>query len=69
MSIPGLTSTELKTVVAPSPVVGQEQETVGFFGIEGVEQITLPAAATDAATTQALANAIRDALIAYGLAK
>lgn len=41
----------------------------GFFGVTPVNRQTLPAAATDAATTQALANAIRSALIALGLAQ
>lgn len=41
---------------------------VGFNGTAPVAKPTLPAAAADAATTQALANAIRTALINYGLA-
>ncbi|MFM2092009.1 MAG: hypothetical protein RLZZ127_2498 [Planctomycetota bacterium] len=38
----------------------------GFLGAAAVARQTLPAAATDAATTQALANSIRAALIAFG---
>jgi hypothetical protein len=40
---------------------------VGFYGVTPVTRRTLPAAATDAATTQALANALRQALIDLGL--
>ncbi len=39
---------------------------VGVDGAVPVVRTTLPAAATDAATTQALANAIRAMLIARG---
>jgi hypothetical protein len=41
---------------------------IGFFGAAPVVKQTLPAAATDAATTQTLANALRTLLINYGLA-
>ena len=41
---------------------------VGFFGISPVAKQSLPAAATDAASTQSLANALRTALLNYGLA-
>lgn len=41
---------------------------LGFHGVTPISRVTLPAAATDAATTQALANAIRTLLINYGLA-
>jgi hypothetical protein len=41
---------------------------VAFAGATPVTPPTLPAAATDAASTQALANALRSALIALGLA-
>ncbi len=41
--------------------------TLGFFGATPVARQSLPAAATDAATTMALANAIRATLIARGL--
>jgi hypothetical protein len=40
----------------------------GFNGAAPFAKPTLPATATDAATTMALANAIRSALISYGLA-
>lgn len=43
-------------------------DTMGFFSATPVAQQTLPAAATDPTTTQALANAIRAAMIAYGMA-
>lgn len=39
---------------------------LGVLGAVGSGRITLPAAATDAASTQALANALRAALIAFG---
>jgi len=41
---------------------------VSWFGATAVAKQSLPAAATDAATTQALANAIRTLIINYGLA-
>lgn len=42
--------------------------TIGFLGATPLVRQTLPAAATDAATTQTLANALRTALIDFGLA-
>lgn len=39
---------------------------MGVFGSAGTARVTLPAAATDAASTQTLANAIRTALIGFG---
>lgn len=42
---------------------------VGFNGNAAIGKETLPAAATDAATTQSLVNAIRTLLINYGLAQ
>lgn len=42
---------------------------LAFNGVTPVVRPTLPAAATDAATTQALANSIRTALISLGLAQ
>jgi hypothetical protein len=41
--------------------------TLGFYGTAPILKQTLAAAATDAATTQTLANSIRTALIALGL--
>jgi hypothetical protein len=41
---------------------------IGFLGATAVVRQTLPAAATDAATTQALANSLRTALMNLGLA-
>lgn len=41
---------------------------LSFFGGSPVAKQSLPAAATDAATTQALANALRTLIINYGLA-
>jgi hypothetical protein len=38
----------------------------GVLGADAIPRQTLPAAATDAATTQALANALRSVLIAFG---
>lgn len=40
---------------------------VGFLGATAAVRQTLPIAATNAATTQALANSLRDALITFGL--
>lgn len=40
---------------------------LGFLGATGTARVALPAAATDPATTMALANAIRAALIGFGL--
>jgi hypothetical protein len=40
---------------------------LGFFGQPAVVRQTLAAAATDATTTQALANSLRTALINLGL--
>lgn len=45
------------------------QERFGMNGVTPVGVQTLPAAASDPTTTQALANAIRTALIAFGLAQ
>ncbi len=42
--------------------------TIGFLGATPIVRQTLPAAATDAATTQTLANAIRSLLLDFGLA-
>lgn len=42
--------------------------TIGFLGATPIVRQTLSAAATDAATTQTLANEIRQALISFGLA-
>ena len=47
--------------------VGQSGEKVGFFGTTPVDQEASIADGTDAATTLALANAIKASLIAYGL--
>lgn len=64
---PAVTTSTASTVVAPSPILGQSGDTVGFFGSDGVTKVTLPADGSDAGTTQALANAIKAALIAHGL--
>ena len=40
---------------------------IGFLGATAAARIPLPVAATDATTTQALANALRTALITFGL--
>ena len=42
--------------------------TIGFLGATPIVRQTLPAAATDAATTQTLANALLDLAINFGLA-
>ncbi len=46
---------------------GQSGEKISFFGATSVVQQASAAAGTDATTTQALANAIRTALLNYGL--
>ena len=43
------------------------QTPISFYGANPIVRPTVPAAATDAATTQALANALRTALINLGL--
>ena len=43
--------------------------TLGFLGSSGTGRVTLPAAATDAATAVTLVNAIRTMLINFGLAQ
>ncbi len=49
-------------------VMGQATtEKIGFYGVTPVVQASIAAAATDAATTQALANDLRTKLIALGL--
>lgn len=55
------TSNSLRIRIAPNGYLH-------FGGGAPVAPMSLPAAATDAATTQALANALRAGLIAYGLA-
>lgn len=42
---------------------------VGFYGTAPVAQAVIAAAATDAATTQTLANSIRTILLAHGLVR
>lgn len=42
---------------------------VGFFGAQPAKKQTIAATATDAATTQTLANSIRTILITFGLAQ
>ena len=49
-------------------VVGYSATTnLGFYGETGTTQQTVAAVASDAATTQALANSLRAALVALGL--
>jgi hypothetical protein len=48
--------------------LGQTGQKVGFLGAAPVVRQTLPAAATDPATTQTLANALRSLAITFGLA-
>ena len=55
--------------VGPEVEIASASGKVGFFGTAPVVEQTIAAAATDAATTQALANSIRDILLAYGLVK
>ena len=46
---------------------GAATDKIGFYGTTPVVQQSSAAAGTDAATTQALANALRTALLAQGL--
>lgn len=55
--------------VGPEVLVGNVDGKVGFFGATPIVEPTVAAAATDPATTQALANSIRTILINLGLAK
>jgi hypothetical protein len=54
---------------APSVVIAHTDGKVGFYGATPVVAQTVAVAATDAATTQALANSLRAALVALGLVK
>lgn len=65
-------STSQNQFVGDAVIVGGAVATggeVGFFGTEPVTQAVVAAAASDAATTQALANSLRTILIAYGLVR
>ena len=68
-STPATKTSDVSTLVAPNPIVGLADDTLGFFGAVGVVKQTLPAEATDPATTMALVNAIRQMLIDHGLAE
>ena len=57
------------TVTSASLQLGGANGLLGFFGTAPIAEQTIAAAATDAATTQALANSIRTILLAYGLVK
>ena len=60
--------TTSQTVSGEGVVVGLDADmTVGFYGATGVAQQSVAAAGSDAATTQALANSIRTALINLGI--
>ncbi|MGL5362216.1 MAG: hypothetical protein ACRDBH_05005 [Bosea sp. (in: a-proteobacteria)] len=58
---------QITNLVADSVVVAGAGQRLGFYGVAPVLRATLPAAATNAATTQTLVNAIRTALINLGL--
>jgi hypothetical protein len=62
-------STAQVQFVGPETQVASANGKVGFFGTTPIVEQTIAAAATDAATTQALANSIRTILLAYGLVK
>jgi hypothetical protein len=47
--------------------IDHDGTTIGFYGAAPVTRPTVPAAATDAATTQTLVNALRTALVNLGL--
>lgn len=49
--------------------VGKNNGKIGFYETTPVAQQTVAAAATDPATTQALANSLRTALINLGIVK
>lgn len=66
-STPATKTSEVSTLVAPNPVVGNADDTVGFFSSTGTTKQTLPADATDLATAIDLVNAIKAVLIAHGL--
>jgi len=56
----GIEVIRIEVLTGPLPAIG-------FLGHAAAGVQTLPAAATDAATTQTLANSLRSALIAFGL--
>lgn len=66
---PVLIETNENQFVGPDVLIANAAGTVGFFGATPVVEQTVAAEATDAATTLALANSLRAALIAYGLVK
>jgi len=53
--------------VGSDATVGSATGTVGFYGEAGVAKQTVAADATDAATTLALANSLKAALVALGI--
>jgi hypothetical protein len=55
------------TLIAISGGIIDAGVAVSFLGASLTSRQTLPAAAVDAATTQALANSLRSAMIAFGL--
>lgn len=55
--------------VGPEVLIADANGKVGFFDTTPIVEQTIAAAATDPATTQALANSIRTILLAYGLVK
>lgn len=55
------------TVEGNSQLASTTVSTFGANGVPASNKIELPAAATDAASTQALVNALRSALITFGL--
>lgn len=73
MAAPNIETTSTPQVVTGGEmgaVVGYATDTtVGFYGTTGAVQQTVAAAASDAATTQALANSLRTILIDLGLVK
>lgn len=67
VSNPSTTSSPAVQFLGQDVQVGGADGTVGFFGATPVGVQTVTAAGSDAATTQALANSIRTALINLGL--
>ena len=55
--------------LGPDVLVANAEGKLAFFGATPIVEQTVAAAASDAATTLALANSIRTILLAYGLVK
>jgi hypothetical protein len=67
-STPATTLSPTTQFIGPDVEISNDAGVVGFYDATPVAQQTIAAAATDASTTQALANSIRTILINLGLA-